>query len=105
MNIGADFLEEHMFEIQTLCQHLEKSIYTNDLLRKQLEIYLTSMAKSNGAREAESSVIGMSEITCMYCHQYLDLISIFIYLLVQFNKNKIKWCNGVNKKITIGNKF
>ncbi|XP_026559240.1 myomegalin-like isoform X5 [Pseudonaja textilis] len=44
---GADFLEEHMFEIQTLCQRLEKSIYTNDLLREQLEIYLTSMAKSN----------------------------------------------------------
>ncbi|KAG8132990.1 hypothetical protein E2320_010808, partial [Naja naja] len=36
-----------MFEIQTLCQYLEKSIYTNDLLREQLETYLTSMAKSN----------------------------------------------------------
>ncbi|XP_070796982.1 myomegalin-like [Pituophis catenifer annectens] len=54
---GADFLEEHMFEIQTLCQRLEKSIYTNDLLRKQLEIYLTSMAKSNELEHLQKALL------------------------------------------------
>ncbi|XP_058032202.1 myomegalin isoform X3 [Ahaetulla prasina] len=54
---GADFLEEHMFEIQTLCQRLEKSIYTNDLLREQLEIYLTSMAKSSELEHLQKALL------------------------------------------------
>lgn len=62
-----------MFEIRSLWQCLEKSIYTNDRLREQLEIHLTSVAKRNGAKEAESSALGVSDITCMCCQQYLDL--------------------------------
>ncbi|XP_007428954.1 myomegalin isoform X3 [Python bivittatus] len=55
--LGADFLEEHMFEIRTLCQHLEKSIYTNDHLREQLEIHLTSMAKNNDLEHLQKALL------------------------------------------------
>ncbi|KAM3840144.1 myomegalin isoform 1-T1 [Vipera latastei] len=53
----ADFLEEHMFEIRSLWQCLEKSIYTNDRLREQLEIYLTSVAKRNELEQLQKALL------------------------------------------------
>ncbi|XP_015685946.1 myomegalin [Protobothrops mucrosquamatus] len=46
-----------MFEIRTLWQCLEKSIYTNDRLREQLEIYLTSVAKSNELEHLQKALL------------------------------------------------
>ncbi|XP_053324602.1 myomegalin-like isoform X2 [Spea bombifrons] len=45
---GSDLLKEHLIEIRNLHQHLEKSIYNNDLLREQLKERLTAMKRGNG---------------------------------------------------------
>ncbi|XP_063154653.1 myomegalin isoform X3 [Candoia aspera] len=55
--LSADFLAEHMFEIRTLCQHLQKSIYTNDHLREQLETHLTSVAKNNALEHLQKALL------------------------------------------------